>query len=95
MTLWCVTCVGRPPCSPIAIVSLHAVEQLRRVVALVRRVDAAEAAGDLRELDDFAGRRERARHVEEAGAEAERAVLHALLDERLPSSRSRRASPCG
>ena len=38
-------------------------------------------AGDLRELDDFVGRRERARHVEETGAQAERAVLHALPDQ--------------
>ena len=38
-------------------------------------------AGDLRELDDLGGRRERARHVEQPGAQAERAVLHPLAHE--------------
>ena len=59
----------------------HAVEHARRFVAHVRDVDAAHAAGDLRELDDFCGRRERARHVEQPGAQAERAVFHPLPHE--------------
>ena len=36
----------------------------------------------LRQLDHFAGWRERPRHVEESGAQPERAVFHPLLDER-------------
>jgi len=60
----------------------HAVGDTRRLVAHVRDVDAAHAAGHPRELDDFGGRRERPRHVEQSGAQSERAVLHALLHER-------------
>ena len=60
----------------------HAVDDRRRLVAHVRDIDAAEPAGHFRELDDLARRGERARHVEEAGAQAERAVLHRLFDER-------------
>ena len=95
MTLWCVTCVGRPPFSPISIVSLHAVEDAVRFVAHVRDVDAAHASRDLRELDHFGGRRERAGHVEQSGAQAERAVVHPLADEPAHLARARRRSPCG
>ena len=61
MILWCVTCVGRPPFSPISIVSRTLSSDARRLVAHVRDVDAAHRAGDLRELDHFRRRRERAR----------------------------------
>ena len=44
-------------------------------------MDAAEPAGDLRQLDNLVGRRKRARHVKETRAETERPVLHSLLDE--------------
>src|SRR5262249_17450974 len=59
----------------------HAVDDVRRFVADVRDVDAAHLTGDLRELDDFRRRREGPGHVEQARAEAERAVLHPLPDE--------------
>ena len=39
----------------------HALDQALRFVAHVRDVDAAHLAGDSRQLDDFFGRRERAR----------------------------------
>ena len=38
-------------------------------------------AGDFRELDDLRGRRERSRHIEQAGAQTEGAVEHALADQ--------------
>lgn len=44
-------------------------------------MDAAEATCHLRELDHFAGGRERPRNIEESGAQPERAVRHPLLDE--------------
>ena len=47
----------------------------------------------LRQLDDLGGRRERARHVEEARAQAERAVFHALPHQPRASARARRRSP--
>ena len=59
----------------------HAVEHAERLVAHVRDVNAAVPARDLRQLDHFFDRRERARHVEQPGAHAERAGLHAVLDE--------------
>ena len=59
---------------------LHAVEDAVRLVAHVGDVDAAHSTGDLGELDHFRRRRERPRHVEEAGAEAEGAVFHAGAD---------------
>jgi len=51
--------------------------------ALMREVDPAMARGDLRELDNLIGGREAIRHILERGAEAERALLHCLLD-KLP-----------
>ena len=60
---------------------LHALRNRGRFVAHVRDVDAAHAAGDFRELDDFGRRRERPGHVEQARAQSERAVLHALAHE--------------
>jgi hypothetical protein len=59
----------------------HAVEHGAGFIAHVGDVDAAEASGDPRELDDFRRRRERAGHVEQTRAEPERAVLHALADQ--------------
>ena len=56
----------------------NAVHDAAGLVAHVRDVDAAHAAGDLGQLDDLVGRRERARHVEQARAQAERALFHAL-----------------
>ena len=47
----------------------------------MRLVHPAEPGDGAREFDHFGGRRERARHVEEAGAQPERAVAHALLGE--------------
>ena len=72
---------------------VDAVEDAGGLVPHVRDVDAAETAGDLRQLDDLVGRRERARHVEEPGAQTEAPVRHPLLDERRASSAARLASP--
>ena len=60
---------------------LHALEHLRRLVALMRLVHPAEPAGGLRQLDHLGRRRKGAGHVEEPRAQAEGTVLHALLDE--------------
>src|SRR5438309_9611062 len=48
----------------------------------MRFMHAAVARRDLRQLDNFCGWREGAGHVEETGAQAERAVFHSLLDQR-------------
>ena len=55
-----------------------AIEQMRGFVAHVRNVHAAVCARDLCQCDDFFGRSEHAGNVEEAGAQAQRSVLHAL-----------------
>jgi hypothetical protein len=47
----------------------------------VRDVDPTHRSGDLRELDHFRSRRERAGDVEQTGAEPERAVQHPLPDQ--------------
>ncbi len=60
----------------------HAFLEATRLVAHVRDVDAAHRSGDPRELDHFLGRRERAGHVEQPGAQAEGALLHAFPHER-------------
>ncbi len=49
----------------------------------MRLVHAAVTRRDLRQLDHLGGGRERAGDVEETGAQSERAVEHAVLDERL------------
>jgi hypothetical protein len=61
----------------------HAVEDARGVIPLVGDVAAAKTSGDLRERGDFLCGGERSWHVEESRAQAERAVLHPLLDEPL------------
>src|SRR6266404_5493501 len=59
-----------------------AVDYARRLVTHVRDVDSSETAGDSRQLDDLVCWGERTGHVKQPGAEPERAVLHALLDQR-------------
>ena len=64
-----------------AIVSLTLSSTRDCLVSHVRDVDAAEPAGNLRQLDDLVGRRERAWNVKKASAQAERTVRHSLLDD--------------
>ena len=59
----------------------HAVEHARGLVAHVRLVDAAELAGDARQLHHLFERRVVAGHVEEARAQPERAFAHAGPDQ--------------
>ena len=60
----------------------HRVEQPLGLVAHVRDVDAPVPGRHRRERDDLLGRREAARHVEEARRQAERARLHRFGHER-------------
>ena len=60
----------------------HTLDHSRGFVAHMRFMHAAVARRDLRQLDNFCGWREGAGHVEEAGAQAERAVFHSLLNQR-------------
>ena len=95
MILWWVICVGMCPCSPTAIVSLT----LSRMPAASFRmwdtcmppISPATAASA---MTSSVGR-EDARHVEQAGAEAERAVQHAAHARGPSSSRFRPGSPSG
>jgi len=73
--LVCVICVGMCPCSPTAIVSSRC-RARRTLVAHVRHVHAAIAPATAASAITSSWR-EDARHVEEAGAQAERAVQHA------------------
>ena len=67
-------------------------DRVRALVAQVRVVDAALRRGDLRELDDFFGRRVAARRVVEAGRHADRAVHPCARARSRASNRAARAS---
>lgn len=62
---------------------LDAVQDLARLFAHVGGVDPAHLAGDAGQLDHLLGRREGARHVEEAGRHPEGAVAHPLAHQLL------------
>ncbi len=59
-----------------------AVQHPRCFVAHVGDVDSAHLTGNLRQLHDLVRRRERARHIEQAGAQAECAIRHRLPHDR-------------
>jgi hypothetical protein len=87
--------VGKPPSFADANRLAHAIQHVGGFLAHVRNVYAAHSSDHLGEVDDFFGRREVARHIEESCGKAEGAIAHGLRGQFLHLLEFLPVSPAG